>query len=160
MKNKLKRKNQHGFTLVEIIVVIVILAVLSAMVLPRFIAQSERAVLAEAQNMLGALRRAQNLRVDSGISTTADAFAAGALGGTVASVVAKRSALGFSEDIESVRWDYACTTSDCSAVRFVSGAAVPADTLTMTLSTGVLTCGSGKYDLVDSADASKGCKLK
>ena len=42
-----------GFTLIEILIVVIILAVLAAMVLPRFLGQTENAFIAEAQQQLG-----------------------------------------------------------------------------------------------------------
>ena len=50
---------KKGYTLVEILTVVVILAVLATLVLPRFTGQSERAVVAEAVSMLSAIRQAE-----------------------------------------------------------------------------------------------------
>lgn len=56
---KAKSVSKKGFTLVEILIVIVILAVLAGLILPRVLAQPERALVAEAVNFLGVMRRAQ-----------------------------------------------------------------------------------------------------
>jgi len=56
--------NDQGFTLVEMIVVIVILGILSATVLPKFIALKDEAILAKLTAMDTALRSGANLVYD------------------------------------------------------------------------------------------------
>ncbi|HNX68065.1 MAG TPA: prepilin-type N-terminal cleavage/methylation domain-containing protein [Candidatus Omnitrophota bacterium] len=51
MKNK-------GFTLIEVLIVVVIIAVLASLILPRMTAQIKRAESAEAMQMIGVMRRA------------------------------------------------------------------------------------------------------
>lgn len=51
--------SRSGFTLVEILIAIVIVAILGAIALPRFFPQREKAVAAEGIAMLGALRQAE-----------------------------------------------------------------------------------------------------
>lgn len=55
----------EGFTLVEVLVVVVIIAALAAMILPRLIGQTENAKLAEAYHLVGILKKAQLDRMDS-----------------------------------------------------------------------------------------------
>ena len=50
---------KKGFTLVETLIVISILAVLAAMIIPRFTGQDERGYIAEAVGMLSAIRQAE-----------------------------------------------------------------------------------------------------
>jgi len=52
-------KMKKGFTLTEILIVVIILAVLAALVLPRFMAQDERGIVAEAVGMLSAIRQGE-----------------------------------------------------------------------------------------------------
>ena len=76
MRNRLKK----GFTLIEIIIVIVIIGVLATLALPRITGQIEAARGAEAMNMFGAIRRAAINCVDMGNTdgTVAQANAAAA----------------------------------------------------------------------------------
>ena len=53
MKNKRK-----GFTLVEVLIVVVIIAILASLIVPRMLMQTDKAKAAEALQMVGAIRRA------------------------------------------------------------------------------------------------------
>ena len=55
------RKNQQGFTLIELIVVIVILGILAATAMPRFVNLQGDARLASINAMAGTLRSTKNL---------------------------------------------------------------------------------------------------
>ena len=50
---------KKGFSLAEVLVVVVILGVLASLIIPRFTGQSERAMVAEAVSMLSAIRQAE-----------------------------------------------------------------------------------------------------
>jgi prepilin-type N-terminal cleavage/methylation domain-containing protein len=49
----------RGFTLTEVLIVVVVLAILAALVLPRFSSQDERGFIAEATGALSAVRQAE-----------------------------------------------------------------------------------------------------
>lgn len=71
------RGKGKGFTLTEILVVIVILATMSALVLPRLTGQPERARAAEAVLMLDAIRQGEEaFRLDFGSYIATGAAAA------------------------------------------------------------------------------------
>lgn len=143
--------NRKGFTLIEVLIVVVIIAILAALILPRFLGQSERAYIAEAQQMLGAMKRGQQNYMDSvGAST----------GQTVATCGATQAAcnssewriIGMTMPSDQSSYNYACTTTTCTATRSSTNTYNGA---TITLSyagatPNVFTCDGTKYSLLSS----------
>ena len=52
------KNTKKGFTLVEVLIVVVIIAILAALIVPRMLAQTEKAKAAEALQVVGAIKRA------------------------------------------------------------------------------------------------------
>lgn len=71
--NKYQFKNQAGFTLIELIVVIVILGILAAVAVPKFINMKEEAFLSAMDGLVGAINSAATLTyakaIISGVET-------------------------------------------------------------------------------------------
>ena len=66
-RNRIIRRGQHGFTLVELLLVLVILGILAAIVLPRFTNRTKQAQIAATQTQISTFKTALDaFEVDNG----------------------------------------------------------------------------------------------
>ena len=90
------RNNKSGFTLLEIIIVIIIVGVLASLALPKLFQNITFSKSAEAMNMIGAMRRAiQNCSVMTGSWDTTNCR-------TLASI-------GYADPYSTTKFDYCAT---------------------------------------------------
>jgi prepilin-type N-terminal cleavage/methylation domain-containing protein len=92
---------KKGFTLTEVLIVVVFIGILAALIIPRFSGQDERGYVAEAVAHLSALRQAE---ASYYLEQSTPAYTA-----TLASL---------DVDLTQTKWTYACSTAgDCTATR-------------------------------------------
>ena len=152
-------KNKKAFTLIELLIVVVIIGVLAALILPRMLAQPERARIAEAMQYLGVIRRSQEANAQPG-TTYLSATSGDPTVSPVVNPNASWTQLGLSPLAPATSFIYACTTGTvdvnpaagantavgtagtCTATRLGAGGARSAGTITMNIANGFISgCG-------------------
>ncbi|MFZ5802581.1 MAG: prepilin-type N-terminal cleavage/methylation domain-containing protein [Candidatus Omnitrophota bacterium] len=153
-------REKKGFTLVEVLIVVVILALLAGLVVPRLLSQPEKAIIAEAQHTLGIIRRGQI----TNYSLTNSYIAFTCTTAVCTEEATDLARLGLSAITGGSKFLYSCeTTSNTCQAKRVGGDYGDA-TVTLEIEDGDFSCGpaspgAGKkaYQLFDSSDAKKGC---
>jgi prepilin-type N-terminal cleavage/methylation domain-containing protein len=145
---------QKGFTLVEVLIVVIIIAILAALILPRMTAQTGRAQVAEAQQMLGTMQRALN--------TYADVSGTGAwptcTGATCAATEWAQIGINGDPSASSGLFNYSWAGTTVSAAG--KGGTTPfAATDIVSLSGHAFGC-AGNFINATNGDPSKGCTKK
>ncbi|MGB3787234.1 MAG: type IV pilin-like G/H family protein, partial [Phormidesmis sp.] len=93
------KKANGGFTLIELLVVIIIIGILSAIALPSFLNQANKAKQSEAKTYIGSMNRAQQAYfMENGTMATDDRFA--------------QLGLGVKEETDSYRYSLVDGTKD------------------------------------------------
>lgn len=154
MKKQMK-VSSRGFTLVEVLIVVIIIAILAALLLPRLFPQTERPIITEAQQILGAIKRAQ---ITHGDTTGSDEGLAFNCDGTDDCADDNLTTLGL--EIGRGNFSYDCTETDCTATR-LGGGTYNGGTITINYGfgngNGWFSCDGAIYQQVSAADGSKGC---
>ena len=153
--------NKKGFTLIEVLIVVVIIAVLAALILPRFVGQTERAVIAEGQQILGAMRRGQLNWMDfTGNAAPTDVTSCG-FAACNAAANATWARIGVNPPNEGTgRYNYACTTAsgNCVATRVNDPSGQYAgNTITLGVVNGTFMCGGAGTTPYSDLGNGRGC---
>ncbi|MDI9636102.1 type IV pilin-like G/H family protein [Kamptonema cortianum] len=77
LQHLLDKQEEQGFTLIELLVVIIIIGILSAIALPSFLNQANKAKQSEARTYVGSLNRAQQAAIMERGNFTSDVSALG-----------------------------------------------------------------------------------
>lgn len=139
MLSKILSKNKKGFTLIEILIVVLIIGILAALLLPKLLSSPRRAAIAEGIQMLGAIRRAQ---------ITYKATTGSYLGiGAANDENWTRLGLG-ALNTNASKFSYSCDGNHCRAVAV--GAAAPGR-MGIELDHGFIDCSNGYTEITSPA---------
>ena len=133
-------RKSRGFTLIEVLIVVVIIGVLASLIVPRMVTAPEKAIVAEANQMVGSMIRAQVSNIDLGAAFVSI---------TTTSTAGDWNKLGMKPPTNA-KFAYTCSSDACTATKTVGSVSstVKLDTA------GAWTCG-GSYTKMTNG----GCTL-
>jgi type IV pilus assembly protein PilA len=108
LQSLLKKRESEGFTLIELLVVIIIIGILSAIALPSFLNQANKAKQSEAKTYVGSMNRAQQAYYLENDTFAANGVTAGA---TVTSITQAITALGLGIKQNTQYYNYSIVTA-------------------------------------------------
>ncbi len=151
MKNMKK-----GFTLVEVLIVVVIIAILASLIVPRMLLQTDKAKAAEALQIVGAIKRAADRYYDFSASSQYDTN--DIVGGGGATALLNFSELGLNgiEKSTSYRYEYLGATGNYTIYASPSTAPVRAGAPLTVNSAGTWTCSS---PFANTTTVGQGCTV-
>ncbi len=153
------KSTKKGFTLVEVLIVVVIIAILASLIVPRMLMQTDKAKAAEALQMIGAIRRAAERLYDfrstwsptgAYVSIESSPFAGGTNAGDW-------SDLGLTGIEKSKDWGYEYQ-SDGASANIIVKSETDSYAMAYSSSSETWTCNT-PFKYQDSADPSKGCTI-
>jgi len=134
-------RRSKGFTLIEVLSVVMIIGVLASLVIPRFTGQAERARAAEAVNIMGAIRHGVMSYYDEHLHWPGD----------ISSIAAMESTLGIIVPTSAYGWTFKTVRSADGAHCSVVATITVGETLSLDVvsgawnGTGNYSAGTGKF---------------
>ncbi len=153
------RNTEKGFTLVEVLIVVVIIAILASLIVPRMLMQTDKAKAAEAIQMVGVIKRAAEMYYDfhGSYSPTGSDFWADAIPWDPAQNTPDEWAQLGLQLPAGKTWEYSYQTDGSSYNIFANGEGSFNDLMMYQSALDMYTCSAPLKDL--SPDRSQGCTI-
>jgi type IV pilus assembly protein PilA len=145
-----KKKENEGFTLIELLVVIIIIGILSAIALPSFLNQANKAKQSEAKTYTGSMNRAQQAYY---LENTTFATAIGSLGLGIATQTINYTYTAVTPDASSVLNQAKVINSGAPLKAYIGSVAVTTQAATSEATTIAVLCESANAMVNSGANA-------